>query len=121
MLSIEHRPSLPVSFPAQSDRPAETATPQAGNRHEKIANPADVDPKRARKRVPADQYELADHCIAHPGDMTPNQRRLLVQLFNSPSARELFELKGGSLEDLKTLLTASGSSDLQSTRKENSP
>ena len=123
VLSIEHRPSLPVSFPAQSDRPDETATPQAGNRHEQIANPADVEPKRAKKRVPADQYELADHCIAHPGDMTPNQRRLLVQLFNSPSARELFELKGGSLEDLKTLLTttASGSSDNQSTRKENSP
>ena len=121
-MKIEHRPGLPV-FPAQSDRATEAVMPQAGNRQEQIANPADVDPKRARNRVPADQYELADHCIAHPGDMTPNQRRLLVQLFNSPSARELFELKGGSLEDLKTLLTAtdSGSSDLQSTRKENSP
>ena len=122
-MKIEHRPILPVAFPAQSDRATEAVMPQAGNRQEQIANPADVDPKRARKRVLADQYELADHCIAHPGDMTPNQRRLLVQLFNSPSARELFELKGGSLEDLKTLLTttASGSSDNQSTRKENSP
>ena len=121
-LSIEHRPSLPV-FPAQQDRLADTATPQAGNRQEQIANPADVDPKRARKRVPADQYELADHCIAHPGDMTPNQRRLLVQLFNSPSARELFELKGGRLEDLKHLLTvtASGSSKRKPTIRETTP
>ena len=108
-MKIEHSPGLPVAFPAQSDRATEVVPPQAGNRQEQIANPADAAPKRPRKRVPADQYELADHCIANPGDMTPNQRRLLVQLFNSPSARELFELKGGSLEDLKTLLTATAS------------
>ena len=119
-LTINHAAAVPLAFPAPECRPCETVTPQAGDR---VATIADVDPKRARKQVPADQYELADHCIAHPGDMTANQRRLLVQLFNSPSARELFELKGGRLEDLKDLLltTAAGSSERKPTGKGNSP
>ena len=122
-LRIDHAPALPGTFPAPSTRPAEAVTPQAGDGRDRALNPANTAPERTRKQVPGDQYELADHCIAHPGEMTANQRRLLVQLFNSPSARELYELKGGRVEDLKNLLTAtaSGSSELNSIREENSP
>ena len=122
-LTLEYGPAMPVAFPAPSSRPTEVATPLMEEKQDRILNMADAVPQRARNRVPADQYELADHCIAHPGEMTPNQRRLLVQLFNSPSGRELFELKGGRIDDLRKLLTAtaSGSSDLQSSRQGDCP
>ncbi len=115
-LTLEYGPAMPVAFPAPSSEPAEVAAPQAGDGRDGVMNMADAAPQRAGKCVPADQYELAAHCIAHPGEMTVNQRRLLVQLFNSPSGRELYELKGGRIDNLKKLLTAtaSGSSDLQS-------
>lgn len=64
-------------------------------------------PKPARRKPRfADDYELADHCIQHPEEMDTNQRRLLLRMFNNPSARELFVLKGGRVDDLKNLLTS---------------
>lgn len=63
-------------------------------------------PATAPRRRFKDDQELAEHCIAHPEDMTVNQRRLLVQLYNSPSGRELYELRGGNSVALKRLLDA---------------
>ena len=122
-LEAQHMVVLPevTPMPDPVPVPAETVTPQDGDRQDRVVNLADA--KRLKKRVPADQYELADHCIAHPEEMTPNQRRLLVQLFNSPSGRELYELKGGKVGDLRNLLTSttsSSSSALQSSRQGNS-
>ncbi len=121
-LEAQHMVVMPDVAPAPVSDPvpvhAKTATTQDDARQDRVVNLADA--KRAKKRVPADQYELADHCIAHPEEMTPNQRRLLVQLFNSPSGRELYELKGGKVDDLRNLLTStasSSSSALQSSRQ----
>lgn len=95
-LQINVLKEVPISIPANA-QPEPIAQP--------VAEIVEMPAAKPRKPQFEDDTELALHIIAHPDDLTTNRRRVLVSLFQSPSARALFEMRGGSVDDLKNLLT----------------
>jgi len=100
---LEHQERVPMAFePVSPPEPVDAGVvPDLPE--------ADILPlwsKVPKRKTFADDYELADHCIAHPSEMSAQQRTILVRLFNQPSALEAFEMKGGAVDDLRNLLTA---------------
>lgn len=104
---LEHKPNAPIPFPTPSPKPEKATVSIDDIEEAEVVEIAEVKPAPKKKKwVPADDFELADHCIANPEEMTANQRRLLVELCNSRAGKELYEIRGGNVDDLKNLLAS---------------
>ena len=63
-------------------------------------------PVASRRRTFASDEELAAWALAHPDDMTPNQKVVLAECLARPAAREVFRVCGIDLDALRRLLRA---------------